>query len=130
MSDKQIAEMEPSVAEVYEGIKSSDDPPTKCCTVESTTSSGADVWIQVMPGTINMSYPFGGDPLELLRNQCVDTPSDLYLVEWNANEYATVGFKNIAPKEHAALVDQLFVRVLGCDDAAYEVKISVEQLDP
>ena len=52
MGDKQIAAMEPSVAEVYAGITSPDQPPAKCC---------------------NMCYPFTGDPLELLRNQCVDT---------------------------------------------------------
>jgi hypothetical protein len=130
MGNKQIDEIEPSVAKVYKGIKSSDDPPTACCTLESITPSGSEVWIQVMPGTVNMGYPFDSDPLEMLRNQCVDTPSDLYLVEWSANEYATFGFKNIAAIDHAALVDQLFVRVLGCDDEQYALNVSIEPLDP
>jgi hypothetical protein len=130
MGDKQIAQMEPSVAEVYKGIIRPDDPPTACCNLESTSAAGADVWMQVMPGTVIMSYPFAGEPLELLRNQCVDTPPDLYLTDWSANEYATFGFGNIPPKDHATLADQLFVRVLGCDDEGYELKISVEALDP
>ncbi len=129
MGENQVAAMEPSVAEVYKGVVSSDDPPTHCCTLESTSASGTKTWIQVMPGTVNMGYPFAADPLEMLRNQCVDTPSDLYLAEWDANVYATFNFANISPRDHAHLVDQLFVRVLGCDDAGYDVTISVEELE-
>ncbi|MDQ6941376.1 MAG: hypothetical protein M3169_02550 [Candidatus Eremiobacteraeota bacterium] len=130
MGDDQVAAMEPSVAEVYKGIVKPDDPPTLCCTLESRSASGSKVWIQVMPGTVNMGYPFATEPLELLRNRCVDTPPGMYLVEWNANEYATFGFENVSPHDHATFVDQLFVRVLGCDDATYELGISSEPLDP
>ena len=129
MGDKQIAAMEPSVAEVYVGITSADQPPTKCCNLNSKSLEGSEVWMQIMPGTVNMSYPFTGDPLELLRNQCVDTPSSLYLIEWNANEFAQVGFDNISPHDHACLADELFVRVLGCEDAAYELEISIEEME-
>ncbi|HEV2740255.1 MAG TPA: hypothetical protein VGU66_16865 [Candidatus Elarobacter sp.] len=130
MGDKQVDEMEPSVADVYKGISRPDDPPTESCTMESKSASGSDVWIQVMAGTVNMGYPFAAEPLELLRNQCVDTPTGMYLVEWNANEYATFGFENVSPRDHAAFVDQIFVRVLGCDDATYELGISMESLEP
>ena len=129
MGDTQVAAMEPAVAGVYEGITKPDDPPASCCTIESQSASGSKVWIQVMPGTVNMGYPFETEPLETLRNQCVDTPPGMYLTEWNANEYATFGFENVAPHDHAVFVDQLFVRVLGCDDATYTLEISVEALD-
>jgi hypothetical protein len=129
MGAKQVAEIEPSVGEVYAGISSPDDPPTLSCTIESKTPAGSEVWIQVMPDTVNMGYPFTADPLEVLRTQCVDNPPGTYLVEWNSGEYATFGFDTIAPKDHASFVDQLFVRVLGCDDASYETRISIEPLE-
>lgn len=129
MGADQIAEMEPSLTQVYQGISSPDDPPTSCCTLEAMTLSGSEVWIQVMPGTVNMAYPFTEEPLELLHRQSVRSPSDIYLVEWAAGEYATFGFGDISPREHAFFVDQLFVKILGCDDASYQLKTSIEQLE-
>ena len=125
----QIASMEPSVREVYKGISSSDDPPTSCCTFETRTRSGLEVWIQVMPGTINMSFPFDEEPLDLLRRKGVRSPLDLHLVDWGANEYATFGFDNLPARDHAFFVDQLFVKILGCDDESYEVSASIEPLE-
>jgi hypothetical protein len=129
MGAHQIAGMEPSISEVYKGVSGPDDPPTAVCTLEATTLSGSSVWIQVMPGNVNMSYPFADEPLELLRARGVRSPSDLYLVEWAAGEYATFGFGDIPARDHAFFVDQLFVKVLGCDDAGYELKASIEPLE-
>lgn len=129
MGANQIAEMEPSLSEVYKGMSSPDDPPTSCCTLEAMTLLGSAVWIQVMPGTVNMAYPFTEEPLDLVRRQGVRSPSDIYLVEWAAGEYATFGFGDISPRDHASFVDQLFVKVLGCDDANYQLKTSIEQLE-
>jgi hypothetical protein len=129
MGANQIAEMEPSLSEVYKDISSLDDPPTSCCTLEATTLSGSQVWIQVMPGTVNMAYPFMDEPLELLLRQGIRSPSDIYLVEWAAGEYATFGFGNISARDHAFFVDQLFVEVLGCDDGSYKFKALIEPLE-
>jgi hypothetical protein len=129
MGANQVSQMEPRVAETYKGISGPDDLPTLSCTLESKTPSGAEVWIQVWPETVNMGYPFTREPLEFLRNQCVDSPPGLYLVEWSANEYATVGFDGISPREHASFVDQLFVRVLGCDDASYAFAVTIEEME-
>jgi hypothetical protein len=128
MGANQIAEMEPSVSEVYKGVSGPDDPPTSCCTLEAMTLSGSQVWIQVMPGTVNMACPFTEEPLELLRRRSVRSPSDIYLVEWAAGEYATFGFGDISARDHAFFVDQLFVKVLGCDDTSYTLKTSIEPL--
>lgn len=129
MGANQIAEMEPSLTEVYKDISGPDDPPTSCCTLEAQTLSGSEVWIQVMPGTVNMAYPFAEEPLGLLRRQGVRGPAGLYLVEWEPGVYATFGFGEITPRDHAHFVDQLFVSVLGCDDAGYELKTSIEPLE-
>lgn len=129
MGMNQIAQMEPSLRKVYEGISSPDDPPTFCCTLEAMSLSGSEVWIQAMPGTINMIYPLTEEPLDLLRRHGVRSPSDIYLVEWATGEFATFGFGNIPARDHAFFVDQLFVKVLGCDDASYELKSVIERLE-
>lgn len=129
MGTNQIAQMEPSLSEVYKGISGPDDPPTSFCTLEAITFSGSEVWVQVMPGTVNMAYPFTEAPLELLRSRGVRSPREIYLVEWVANEYATFGFGDISPRDHATFVDQLLVKILGCDETSYELKISIEPFD-
>lgn len=129
MSTTQISAMEPSINEVYKEISSPDDPPTLCCTLETITLLGSQVWIQAMPGTVNMAYPFTEEPFDVLQRQGVRSPSDIYLVDWAAGEYATFGFGDIAARDHAFFVDQLFVKVLGCDDAGYQLKISIEPLE-
>jgi hypothetical protein len=129
VSITQISTMEPSINEVYKGISSPDDPPTSCCTLETITLLGAPVWIQAMPGTVNMAYPFTEEPFEVLHSRGVRSPSDIYLVDWAAGEYATFGFGDISARDHAFFVDQLFVKVLGCDDASYQLKISIELLE-
>jgi len=129
MGDDQIAQMARSIAKVYEGVPTPDDAPTLLCTLESTTSSGSQVWIQVLPGNVNMAYPFPEEPLELLRQRGVRSPPDLYLVEWVAEEYAAFGFSDVPPRDHASFVDQLFVKILECDDNTYSFKATVESVD-
>jgi hypothetical protein len=50
-------------------------------------------------------------------------------VEWAAGEYATFGFGDIAPRDQAFFVAQLFVKVLGCDDESYKFKALIEPLE-
>ena len=128
MGADQIAEMTRSIAKVYEGV-TTEGAPTLLCTFESTTPSGSQMWIQVLPGNVNMAYPFTEEPLELLRQRGVRSPPDLYLVEWVAGEYAAFGFSDIAAREHASFVDQLFVKVLGCDDGSYNFTTTMESVN-
>lgn len=129
MGANQIAKMEPCLLAVYEGISSPDDPPTSCCTLDAINFSDTTVWIQAIPGTVNMAYPFTDEPLELMRSRGVRSPPDLYLVEWVAKEYATFGFTDVSARDHASFIDQLFVKILGCNDESYSLKTSIESLE-
>jgi hypothetical protein len=129
MGANQILKMEPSLREIYKGISGPDDPPAFCGTMEAINLSGTKVWVQAMPGTVNMAYLSTDEPLEYLRAQAVRCPFDIYLVDWAAGEYATFGFDNLSPRDHATFVDQLFVKVLKCDDATYDVSILIEPLE-
>ena len=128
MGARRIVELSRSIAKVYEAVTTAGDSPMQLCTFESTTSTGAQVWIQVLPGNVNMVYPFSHDPIELIRQRGVRSPSDLYLVEWVAGEYASLGFSDIPARDHASFVDQLFVKILGCDDETYGLKITIESI--
>ena len=55
--------------------------------------------------------------------------SGLYLIDWNANEFAQFGFDNVSPHDHACLTDELFAGVLGCDEAAYELDTAIEEME-
>jgi hypothetical protein len=129
MGANQIARMGPCLRAVYEGISGPDDAPTSCCTLDAINSSNTRVWIQAMPGTVNMAYPFTDEPLELLRSRGVRSPPDLYLVEWVAEEYATFGFNDVSARDHASFIDHLFVKILGCDDESYSLTTAIESLE-
>lgn len=129
MGADQIAQIARSIAKVYEGVTTPEDAPSLLCTFESTTAAGSQVWIQVLPGNVNMAYPFTEEPLELLRKRGVRSPPDLYLVEWVAGEYAAFGFNDIVARDHASFVDQLLVKILGCDDAGYSLMTTLEPLN-
>ncbi|HEY5883808.1 MAG TPA: hypothetical protein VIT88_03935 [Pyrinomonadaceae bacterium] len=116
------------MAPVYEGVASPDDAPSSLCTLESMNTTGVPVWIQVLPGNVNMAYPFTEEPLGLLRQRGLRCPQDLYLVEWIAGEYASFGFSDIPARDHASFVDQLFVKILRCDDENYSFKATIEPL--
>ena len=129
MGANQIAQMARSIAKVYEGVTTPDAAPTLLCTLESTTSSGSQVWIQVLPGNVNMAYPFTEEPLGLLRQRGVRSPPDLYLVECVAGEYAAFGFSDLPARDHASFVDQLFVKILGCEISSYTFRSTIESVD-
>ena len=129
MGANQIATIERNLNEICKDSHDGNEPPLACCTFETTSAQGAPVWIQAMPGTVNMSYGLSADPTELLRNQGVRGPADLYIVDWEAGEYATFGFEGVSTRDQAFFVDQLFVKVLGCDDETYQLTAKTESLD-
>src|SRR4051794_31251345 len=129
MSTIQIFAMEPSIARVHDGVTGPDDAPKISCTFEATSADGLNVWIQALPGTVNMQYPHDADPVKFLPAKGVRAPEDLYLVEWKAGEYATFGFDSLDARNFAFFVDQLFVRILSCDDDTYEPRPSFESLE-
>jgi hypothetical protein len=106
-----------------------DAEPTHCCTLEAKNTIGGPVWIQVLAGSVNMHYPFANDPLERIRSCGIRMPVGLELLEWEASSFATFSVASISAGELAFFVDQLFTQVLGCDDAAYEPRAVIEELD-
>ncbi len=130
MSETQRREMERGLIEA--GAASSDPSaePTHCCTIVSQDATGAQVWIQALTGSVNMTYPFEQEPLEKLRVSSVRSPLGMELIEWQPASFATFAVQTITVGELAFFLEQLFTRVLGCDEADYETKIMIETLDP
>jgi hypothetical protein len=128
MGRRQIETIERGVREAYRGVAGPDDEPKFSCTLESRSAAGGEVWVQVIPGTVNMAYPFDDDPLDRLGACGVDAPPALDLIEWDAGSYAAFDVGGVPARDQALFVDRLFVLVLGCDDE-YELATSVEVLD-
>jgi hypothetical protein len=106
-----------------------DAEPTHCCTLQAENTLGATVWIQVLAGSVNMLYPFTNDPVQRLRGCGIRMPIGLELLEWQASSFATFSVTRMSADDLAFFVDQLFIQVLDCDDAAYEPRAAIEQLD-
>jgi hypothetical protein len=129
MGAKQCRTIEPGVVAAYETVTGPEAAPGLCCTFEAAMAAGEPVWIQVMAGTVNMQYPFSDDPVARLRRVDAFGPLQPELIEWSADGFATWDMAGITPRDVAWFVDRVFTRVLGCDDAAYDPRVTMEQLD-
>ncbi len=117
---------------VTELMASGESGEMLCCTLEAASTSGEAVAIQVMQDSVNITpYPHDDDPLDRLE-QCGATEGvddvDLELVDWEAGKFATIGIDELEVVIVARLVDQIFTRLLGCNDSTYVPAATVEDL--
>lgn len=97
------------------------------CTFTATNAAGEEVWIQLIEGgSLNTQYPPDEEPMKRLGILGVFGTLKAPLIEWEAGSFATFDVSGIASWDVAFIVDQLFVRLLKCDDAGYEPASSVE----
>lgn len=119
-------------AAISEVMASGGEDSTLCCTIEARNAEGDDVSIQVMQDSINISpYAHDDDPLERLEScGATDDLEDdkLDVLEWEPGTYATIGVEGLAVADVAQLVDQVFTRLLGCDDESYGPAATTEDL--
>lgn len=86
----------------------------------------AEVWIQVTSDQINMAYPFDDEPTARIEREEVGGHEKLALALWEPNTFATFDYDPDASSlDVAALVDQLFVRVLRVDRPRYALATSI-----
>jgi hypothetical protein len=99
--------------------------------IEAVNAEEEDVSVQVLADSINISpYDYGDEPLPRLKaSGALDELSmELTLVDWEADTFATIGIEGNETADVALLVDRIFTRLLGCDDADYTPIASIEDL--
>jgi hypothetical protein len=128
MAEQQEQEIGEAIARVF----SDDNEGGLCCTLETVNSQGQDVAIQVMQDAINISpYPFQEDPTIRLQTSGIlerFSDGDIEVIEWNSERFATVGIDGLEIDDVADLVDQVFVKLLACDDRSYTINATTEDL--
>ena len=119
MGADQLAAIRPAIAEVYEA-------PTDdwCATLEIP---GTEHWVQVVRGTLNVAYPYDGEPLERFTRLASLLP-DVQLTDWEAETYATFSHGECSSADLAKAVDCLFLVLLDDQAAGYEVDVSMQQI--
>lgn len=126
MRRDQVGAIATAIADIY-GEKN--ESGMLCCTLDVVNADGIDVSIQVMAETINLApYPHADEPLARLQlSGALETLEDLELelVDWDANAFATVGTSGNSPQDIARLVDETFIKVMGCSPD-YTFRVSTE----
>ena len=122
-----------AIAEAIDEVMTADgdDAEGLCCTIEATNARGESVTIQVMQDSLNISpYGFTEEPLGQLEasGATEGLEAELELVDWNPGVYATLGINGLEARQVARLVDQVFVNLLGCDEANYQITAATEDL--
>lgn len=97
------------------------------CTITATNTAGEEVWVQLIEGgSLNTLYPTQDDPVRRLGALGVFGTLKVPLIEWEAGNFATFDVEGIASWDVAFVIDQLFVKLLKCDDAGYEPASNLE----
>ncbi|MFC1525249.1 DUF805 domain-containing protein [Candidatus Latescibacterota bacterium] len=79
-----------------------------------------DEWVQVTLGegnSINLHYPFDGEPEELLRQKGVSLPEGSELLQWEKQTAAEFAIPEIEVEQIVACVDSVFTKLLGISDS-------------
>ena len=123
MGERQRAMLYPAVSDLLARPGGGD----AVCTITATNTAGEEVWLQLIEGgSLNTQYPPDDEPVKRLAALGVFGTLKPSLIEWEAGGYATYDLEGITARDVAFVVDQLFVRLLQCDDAGYEPASSFE----
>lgn len=123
MGERQRNAIEPKARDMQ--ARSGNDA---ICTFTARNTAGEEVWIQLIEGgSLNTQYPPGDDPVKRLGGLGVFGTLKVPLIEWEAGNFATFDVLGVASWDVAFVIDQLFVRLLQCDDAGYEPASSLEE---
>ena len=123
MGERQRLIIEPAARDL---LARTDDGDS-ICTFAATNAAGEEVWIQLISGgSLNTQYPPTDEPVKRLGTLGVFGTLKVSLIEWEAGNFATFDVHGIASWDVAFAIDQLFVRLLQCNDAGYEPASSFE----
>ena len=123
MGERQRAMMYPVVHELLARPGAGD----VICTITANNAAAEEVWVQLVEGgSLNTQYPADEEPMNRVGALGVFGTLKVSLIEWEAGSYATFDLRGIASHDVAFVIDQLFVRLLQCDDAGYEPASSFE----
>jgi hypothetical protein len=127
MGADQIAAIRPALQELFRAVEKEDPDAENLC-VTFTVPARENVWVQVMFGSVNASYPHATEPMEYLRNAGVAMPADLELDSWKAKTYATFTHGSWPVETLAEFIDRLFVALHALDGGSYEIDVAFETL--
>lgn len=123
MSERQRAMIEPAARDLL----ARDGEGDAICTITAANAAGEEVWIQLIEGgSLNAQYPADDEPMRRLGALGVFGTLKVPLIEWEPGDYATFDIEGIAARDVAFVIDQLFVKLLKCDDAGYQPASSLE----
>jgi hypothetical protein len=121
----QVAELEPSVQEVFE----MDAAGRQWCAT-FTLEDDADRWVQVTRSELNFAYPYDGEPSAFLEKVELPAWAALSLIDWAAQSFATFSFPGgLTARQTSELADLLFTAVVGAEED-YALDIEVFEIPP
>jgi len=129
MGADEIAAIRPAIAELEADLEEHGVPARFFA--RFSLSNQETPWIEVViedKTTINLSYPFADEPLQLLQRSAVECPPGLKVTDRSPNAI-TFAFARSHTRAVARFIDALFTRVLGCGQE-YSVDVSFLRFPP
>lgn len=112
---------------IVEGIKSLNSQQDAGGSGWTTFESlGEEHWIQYGAGTLNMDWPFHGEPDDVFAVAYLQPLGNPKRVSWDRDVFATFDVGRSDPETAAAVIDDLFCRLYGLGPD-YRLQWKVEQ---
>jgi len=122
MGSEQIAQLQPSITEVFEAASSGD----WCATF--TVVEHPNDWLQVTRSELNFAYPALSDPTPAVEALAKSSGLDLRLSCWEGGKFVTLEYDaNLGPSDVAKIADLVFFTFFN--RATYDVEVEMLQLD-
>lgn len=112
MPSDEVAAIRPFVVEVYEA----DEAGAGEYMATFEHSGKSELWVQVVPRSVNLFYPSEEAPLQLLDRLGVKPLAEMTVLDWQPEVFATLGHERSSAMEIARFVDSIFSVVFGCGE--------------
>lgn len=127
MGADQIAAIRPALNELLQAAESNEPGAGELCAT-FTVPEYPMIWVQVIHGAINASYPHLEEPGTFLSNANVPTLPGLVVENWEPRRFATFAHEAAPTHSIAQFLDRLLVAIHALDPGEYEVDVEFERL--
>jgi len=122
-AEERLKEISAAIVTIQRGTT---EETEVCANIEAPDDE--DVWMQLLVGVINISWPYEADPAKRVTGLGLESPPGLALRDWEEASFATFMFETVSVPVLAAFIEGLLGKLYGCDLDTLEIKIGFEEL--
>ena len=127
MGADQIAAIRPALNELLQAAENDKSGAGELCAT-FTVPEYPMIWVQVVSGSINASYPHSEEPCAFLSNANVPPLPGLVVENWEPRRFATFAYAAVPTHSIAEFLDCLLIAFHALEPGEYQIDVEFERL--